>query len=147
MFMPGITASVILAPAGEVLGPELITNGAFDTASDWTGWTITGGQATIAEAEDTLRQTGLSVFAETWYRLTLDVDPGSTFTSTGLPFHLRITGDPNQGFITTTGPQSFDILTDAGVGDPDLSFNTAATSGSTWSFEGAIDNISLKEIL
>ena len=58
-------------------GPELVTNGTFDTDSDWTkgtGWSISGGQAThVAGTASNFSQAVSYGSAGTVYALSVDV--------------------------------------------------------------------------
>jgi hypothetical protein len=65
-------------PGGDVLGPELVVNGGFDTDTDWTegtGWSISGGTANGAagtSSQLTQQAPGLILDGVT-YRMTYTV--------------------------------------------------------------------------
>jgi len=103
--------------AGEVVagtaGAELVTNGGFDTDTDWTkasNWTITGGQAvsdgTVAIGQ--LRQDGfISSEAGVYYKITFTVVACSNFTSAGTIIDSSVaTGFSASWQITSTGTYS-----------------------------------------
>ncbi len=126
---------------GEILGPELITNGDFIDGSDWTNLqnvTIAGGQADFTSTPNDMRQEGISLVNGVTYRLTISVS-GGVFA--GLGMSLQLGSNNTVGRIDANGILSLDI-TDDGTNNR-LRFRS--TGGNT--FVGIIDNISLKEIL
>ena len=114
---------------------NLVTNGTFDTDTDWTkgtGWTISGGVATKAA--------GLSSVLEQ-----LDAVPSSglvsvTFdaTRTAGVLYVRAGGNTNQASVSASG--SYEFILDAQGVDTKLRF---VADGS---FAGTIDNISVYEV-
>lgn len=74
---PGQTVALALDKSqGLTLGPELVTNGGFDTDSDWTkgtGWTISGGQAVHAAGTATLLSQTIALTTGRAYVATCDV--------------------------------------------------------------------------
>ena len=64
-------------PTPQYIGSELVTNGTFDTDSDWTkgtGWSISGGQAThVAGTGSNLQQSVAYGSSGTIYALSVDV--------------------------------------------------------------------------
>jgi hypothetical protein len=120
---------------GLVLGPELVTNGGFDTDTFWTkgtGVTISGGVASVtslAAFSDFLRNETATYTAGTFYEVSVDI---TAYTSGSI------------GFLWPAATSFF-----SGVGT--YKFTVAATdsrirlrTGDT--FTGTIDNISVKEL-
>lgn len=75
--------------AASLVGAELVTNGTFDTDSDWvkgTGWTISGGVATHTPgAGGDIYQTITCVAGETYvYQATVDATGDSSITNTAV---------------------------------------------------------------
>ena len=118
------------------LGAEEVTNGGFDTDTDWTkgtGWTIGSGVASCdgSQASPTnLYQTDV-VTEGVWYQVTLDV------TTTSGAWSLYI-GNGHQT-SSQTGSGSFSFVVRA-VGDTRFIVNGSST------FIGSIDNISVREL-
>ena len=122
---------------GLVLGPELVTNGTFDTDSDWTkgtGWTISAGQATHASGTATsLDQTGV-VTAGKWYKITIDA------TASGGTWALMFTGGTTTIVGSALSSGSYTLYGLAGASNTTLRiFAGAATTLS-------VDNVSVKEL-
>jgi hypothetical protein len=120
---------------GLVLGPDRVTNGGFDTDTDWSkgaGWTISGGVASKSLGVNS----DLFQFAEipqnTPLRITLTVTVvvGSVL--------VRIFGGSTPS-ITTTGEYDFFVVSGSS-GSVSLAVNAAST------FQGTIDNISVREL-
>jgi hypothetical protein len=130
-----IPAANLPWPTPRVIGDELVTNGTFDTDSDWTkgtGWTISG-VATATSATSGLYQ-ALSLVAGNTYRVTYTVSGfsagsvrprfiGGTVAS-GAP--VAANGTHTDYLVATSGTLGLDI------------------TGSI--FTGTIDNISVTEI-
>ena len=115
---------------------NLVTNGTFDTDSDWTkgsDWTISGGKGNLALSDNptnsTLTSTGLVLDASKTYLISYNI---SNYVSGGLAF---VTG--NISIPSTNGFHKFEY--------------TGQTNFSIKRFGGAsqlsIDNISIKEVL
>jgi len=71
-----IPAANLPWPTPEVIGPELVTNGTFDTDTDWTkgtGWTISGGQASHVAGSATLLYQTTSLTLGKVYKASCDV--------------------------------------------------------------------------
>ena len=116
-------------------GPELVTNGGFDTASDWTlgtGWTISGGQAVGTAVNGYLHPTLISLPVGTTMRLTFDAVVTSGTVSVRLGSFPSVTK-----VISSSG--TYEIVAPITVVD-DFSFQGT-------SFTGTIDNVSIKEVL
>jgi hypothetical protein len=135
-----IPAANLPWPTPEVIGDELVTNGGFDTDSDWTkgtGWTIGSGVASCdgTQTTQTILSTATSpaTVSGTVYRLSIDatVSAGSlavTYVGTGVTEISGITADGTYEAIFVSGGT-----------------NTLQISANS-SFVGTIDNISVKEI-
>jgi len=136
-------ASLILKPEGysegrlqtlkpiEKLGSELVTNGGFDTDSDWTkggGWTISGGEAIHTGAGDYIEQGSLTEGKK--YKVVVEVTQAS---ASGFP-QIYMGG-------LTTGMLSPDTYI----------FEITAVANDKIKFRGLndckIDNVSVKEVL
>jgi len=120
-------------------GDELVTNGTFDTDSDWifqTGknWTISNGKLNAANSTGYTKQNGVVENNKT-YKVTLDavVTSGS--------FRVVTTADPSTytSYITTSGSYVFIISPVSSVSG---GFEFIGTG-----FTGSIDNVSVKEII
>jgi hypothetical protein len=124
-------------PSPQYIGSELVTNGTFDTDSDWTkgtGWSISGGTASSdgtqtanANLDQTINTTSGSV-----YHVTFDLTRGSG----GLTGSFA--GHGSSGQKTASG--SYEFFTIADSSSEVLRF--VATS----SFTGSVDNVSVREI-
>jgi len=139
-------------PTVNVIGEELVTNGGFDTDSDWTkgtGWTISGGSANanIASGFHDIDQ-AIDVVEGTLYRVEFEI---TAYTSGGVTPYLGNSGS-SEADIPLTGPFVTSISTATGlgvyygyvvcpVGQAKVILLRAAGS-----FIGSIDNISVKEI-
>ena len=140
-------SSILNAPCGysngmyaslrpvQTIGPELVTNGNFDTDSDWTkdsGWSISGGLATRTNTGSygALYQNCLTNGKK--YKVTITI---SSITSQGF-FGVRLgtnyilQGITEAGTYTATGTSTSTTL--SVMGNP--------------TFAGSIDSISIKEV-
>lgn len=129
-------------PEPNYIGSELVTNGTFDTDSDWTkgtGWTISGGQAThVAGTGSNLQQSVAYGSSGTIYALSVDVvsisgGSGSIQARTGGATTAK----------TIDGDTSGTTVTLIYVHDG-LNTDVAITAGSGTSL--TVDNISVREI-
>lgn len=120
------------------LGPELVTNGNFDTDSDWiltTNWSISGGKLrAVQDVVGGARQENVSTTGKT-YLVEIKVDVN---TPSGLSVSLGTTGN-RIPIITTAGIHS-GILTADGAR---LSINPQFD----FQLNTEIDYISVREIL
>jgi hypothetical protein len=122
-------------------GDELVTNGGFDDASNWSGqWTISGGVASVdsvAVSNPTLIQ---NIGAgNKYYEVTLDV---VSTNGTGVleVYHINLGG--NAIFdISTTGTKTIRLFGGTHASNGQVSIRARA------GFIGSIDNISVKEVL
>ena len=122
--------------APDALGSEVVTNGDFDTDSDWTksaGWTIANGKATFdnSSGAGNLTQTGILEVGKT-YVLTFD-----TLEVGGGNFAYSIGG----GYV---------FINDIEANTTHAVIATASTTTLNLrgadNFTGSIDNVSVKEI-
>jgi hypothetical protein len=71
-----VLSAVIKAQgSGETVGSELVTNGTFDTDSDWvkgTGWSISAGEAHASGATDRIRQFSI-ITNNTLYKVAFEI--------------------------------------------------------------------------
>ena len=115
-------------------GSELITNGGFDTDSNWTkgtGWTIANGKATQSGGTGQLSQSiSISTGVVCKFTFTATIQSGTLRISAGV-------SAPVQDF-TESGTHTFNL---AFAGNTVLYF-----LGTSSSFSGSIDSISIKEI-
>lgn len=131
------------------LGPELVTNGGFDTDTDWTlgtGWTISGGTLNLDTSISgvgvvTSAQQSMSTVVGKTYRVTFDVTSVTNWSGNEWFVFLgsiNLTG----GSAPTVGPYDFTVVAQ----DADAVFLTR-TSGQVDGDEAiSIDNISVKEL-
>ena len=124
---------------GLTLGPELVTNGTFDTDTDWTkgtGWTIGSGVASKASGSSgTITQPVSGLTAGSVYAVSVDVN---TFVSGGSS--IRLTFGGSTGESTTTPP---DTLTNFFVATSEIQSVSVFVGGLA---TAEIDNISVKEL-
>lgn len=127
---------------GEILGSEIVTNGGFDTDSDWdksAQTTISGGQATIASNDgsfQSIRQSGLG-YENTegkMVKITLDI-----ISTTGNGIKVSFSGGTTNTNITNTvGTHTVIVPNDGTIGE----FVIGRISGV---MSCTIDNVSVKE--
>lgn len=115
---------------------ELVTNGSFDTDSDWTkgtGWTISGGKAiaTSAPSGSQLYQSSLVIGKK--YRATFTI---TDITSGAFRFLFGDGGNASENY-TSAGTYTIDFTA---AGSSRLGIRTVFTTS------GSVDNISVKEI-
>lgn len=123
--------------ANKNLGPELVTNGTFDTDSDWLfsfDWGISGGQASSnGTTSSNIYQTGVTETGKL-YQVSVDVlqNDGSCTLRTNTS--ATVIGD----VITTTGTFTFVFVAVGDRIDFRSGFNTA---------DVIIDNFSVREVV
>jgi len=139
-------------------GPELVTNGTFDTDSDWTkgtGWTISGGAAHLdasvpgAGVYSDLRQPGISTSAGKLYQFSADVL--SLTNATAAEIRARIISYPSAttlmeiDFLATGSAQGITTAVPSG----DISFTVSLVYGTNGDGDetASLDNISVKEVI
>ena len=136
-----VPAANLPYPTPTVIGPELVTNGTFDTDTDWTKgsqWTITGGKAVstpsaatgdnlIIRQDNNLVETG-KVYAVTYTVSDRTAGAVAMFVRGSSPAVYHSTNDTFTRYVV------------AGSGGRDLEFLANQT------FDGSIDNISVREI-
>jgi hypothetical protein len=119
-------------------GAELVTNGTFDTDSDWTkgtGWTISGGAASKVTGVSSGLNQAISLTAGNVYAISYDLN--------------RVAGSVRADFIGGTASQSV-LRNSSGSYTEILVANTGNDTLSmvaTSTFEGSVDNISVKEVI
>jgi len=126
-------------------GTELVVNGTFDTATDWTlsaGWSITGGEAVASSAAQFrgISSTALSLVAGRRYRASMDV---ASYTAGSVDMRYREGGSiiANTGNKSSTGTFTLDFTcTDAA--SPDINIQTRSSGSNTFD----IDNVSVREL-
>jgi len=118
----------------DVLGSEEVVNGGFDTDSNWTkgtGWTIANGKATQLGGTGQLSQV-ISTTVSTLCKI--------TFTANVTSGAIRIAAGPSAAIADFTSGTHTLIV-------PFLGSTTLYILGSSASFAGSIDNVSVKEVL
>jgi len=105
---------------GLVLGPELVTNGDFDSATGWTveaGWEISAGKLrAVSGANGTRGYQQLTTSAGTWYKVTFDVDAVSgTFAAQARAAAIGGTLLAEKSSLTTGLGQSFVFMATGAV--------------------------------
>ena len=126
----------------EELGDEEVTNGTFDTDSDWIkngGSTISGGKANIVgDGSSFVSIAQNSVFTSgKEYKVTLDVTINSGL---GLKFQDGASNE-NIGFATTSGHYVFYFTASANT-----TLVIGRRTGGT-AFDSSVDNVSVKEVI
>jgi len=119
--------------APDALGSEEVTNGTFDTDSDWTkgtGWSISGGKATLTNGTDSTYQIfqGISGLNTKTLKVSFDITNFSGVAEIRYPLRESITGNGSYVFY---GVGTFDRV------------QFQAKSGSTTSFN--VENVSVQE--
>jgi hypothetical protein len=132
---PGQTVALMLDKSkGLTLGPELVTNGTFDTDTGWTkgtGWTIADGVAShVAGASGALTASGTATTIGKFYTLTFDL----TVSAGVLNVSCGGFTTPNLG---ASGSFSYVFL---------ASLSNFAVPFAAGTFAGTIDNISIREL-
>lgn len=123
------------------LGAELVTNGGFDTNTDWTkgsGWTISGGKAErAAVADGSLISQAITVTAGAGYLFSYDIDAISGNSN------LRFFGGTTvlSANYTTTGTKTGILTAATGNTSLGIAMSTLATGTMT------ADNVSIREII
>jgi hypothetical protein len=123
-------------PTPRVIGDELVTNGTFDTDTDWTkgtGWTIGSGVASSSDGSAAALTQLLSTTTGNVYAVTFTISNSSGFWFLG----VRLGDASNQSSFTTEGTKTVYLVD---KGDHILRF----ADGVSGSF--SIDNISVREI-
>jgi len=122
-------------PPYQVLPTELVTNGTFDTDSDWikgTGWTIANGKASFDGGSDSaIQQDGVSVSGKK-YSVSIEVLDRTTGS---LQLRFGSSGSVD-ATITENGVYNYTLIADG----------TRVYLRSISGFDGSIDNVSVKEI-
>ena len=121
----------------EELGDDLVTNGTFDTDSDWTtlgDWTISGGLANCNGTS--IMFTNASIIANKTYKVTYTV---SDFVSGGVK--IRINGSPDtDGLVRNANGTYTEYITSSSSVNGNFSFAAVV------SFTGSIDNVSVQQV-
>jgi hypothetical protein len=131
--------------AGETLGDELLTNGGFDTADNWSTsaqCSVSGGEAHIVSADGSyqyVRQSGVTVSVEIGktYRVTIEI---SAVVSGGVKLSYgNFTG--LYVFPASVGVHTADLVA---TGDGSATFSLDRNSGVT---DVSVTSISMREVL
>jgi hypothetical protein len=141
-----IPAANLPWPAPVVIGPELVTNGTFDTDSDWTKdplssgvlWVISGGNASIDGSQASISDIfqNITVTSGSVYAISFDVTVNSGSVQV-MARNAPWSSIPSST-ITTSG--SYQIVRTASLTTVPVSFR--AVGGANIS----IDNVSVREI-
>ena len=141
-------SSILNAPCGysngvyaslrpiKTIGPELVTNGTFDTDSDWdkgTGWSISGGKANSdgVSSNSNLATTSAFYSGTVQVKMTISV---TNYVGGTLKIYLS---SINFASITENGEYTFYTTADRTDGRLFIKSNN---------FIGSIDNVSVKEV-
>jgi hypothetical protein len=123
------------------LGSELVTNGAFDTDSDWskgTGWSIANGVASsdgTQSSNTNLQSSTFDFSVDTKVTLSFDV---VNYSSGNLAASVTGTGQADLTNINSNGTYSVTVVSSAGSRYVDFTADA--------NFVGSIDNVSVKEV-
>ena len=118
-------------------GPDLVTNGTFDTDSDWnkgTGWTISGGTANCDNSPGSIIRQNNAVPLNTKLYVSLEVTNYVSGT-----FQVKFAPVAYDLNVTKNG--IYTLVTD---GDNSLNGDIQLVSGG---FIGSVDNISVREVI
>ena len=141
---PGQPVGLVLDKSkGLVLGPELVTNGDFSSATGWTlgtGWSISGGTLNWAGAYNLCYFTAVSnaFIAGKYYKVTLTVS-GNTSGNVNAFLNVLNNAPLNPVNFSGNGEKTFFLL--AGV-----TCNGFHIVGNSATGAMSIDNISVREI-
>ena len=116
-------------------GSELITNGGFDTDTDWVtnDWNISGGSLNGSASTGIVFQNNLGVVVGKTYKVVLEI---SNYTS-GL-IRFKVGGASYQNIASENGVQEFYFV--AATSDNNILFSVQSA------YTGSIDNVSVKEV-
>jgi len=123
------------------LGSELVTNGTFDTASDWTlgtGWTISGGVAAFAPGTGSLLSQSGTFASSRTYAISFDI---SLNGSCSMTVQFSGGGGSDTAGLLSFGSGSHTVFVSTTIARSVIGFSATAVSDFT------IDNISVKEVL
>ena len=115
-------------------GDELVTNGTFDTDSDWTkasNWSIGSDVATSDGGSGILQQTATVLDPSKIYVFEFDV---TSYTSGGVKIYSGAGSDPTD-YVNAVGSYSYAFIP---IGTTPSLFSNA--------FNGSVDNVSIKEV-
>ena len=138
---PGDPVALVLDKSqGLVPGPELVTNGSFDTDTDWgkgTGWTISGGTASCD---------GTQVANTNLYDAAAGIEDGKTYrieyeVSGYVSGTVRSVPNGNTGGVVRSANGVYSEIVTAKPGG-----DTVFYLQGNASFVGSIDNISVREL-
>jgi hypothetical protein len=141
----GTTGATVDNPVGLVLdaagglGPELVTNGGFDTSAGWAlvnGAAVSGGQLSLPAGDATAIFAGVSCTSGLTYKFEFDYVSGS-----GTQFINIQAGSAIFGVITATTPRRYAGFIRAGATDNIKIWQDGGVAGSA-----VIDNISVREV-
>jgi hypothetical protein len=121
----------------EVDGEELITNGNFDTDSDWNkgaGWTISGGSLNGSSTTSTAFQINTGLVSGKIYKVVYTI---SNYVSGSVRIELG-SGNVSVGSIRSANGTYIEYI--EALGDDRLYFDGGV------SFTGSIDNVSVIEV-
>jgi len=125
------------------LGTDLVTNGTFDTDSDWTGgtgyWTISGGTANCngnqSSTSSIYQDSGENVVVGKVYNIKFTL---SNVTAGGVS--LSVGGTVGTGYVTSNGYYEYSL-------DVTSTTNENIYISANSDFVGSIDNVSIQEVL
>jgi len=121
-------------------GTELVTNGSFDTDSDWTkgsAWTISGGTANFDDSTNSGLSQSKSFIAGKTYKILFEITQGNASIA----------------FLSSNGVTTYVNYATYGIGIHSVKFNYSTGSGFqifASSFLGgsfSIDNVSVREVV
>jgi hypothetical protein len=135
-----IPAAKLPWPTPNVIGPDLVDNGEFNTDSDWTkgtGWTISGGQASHVAGSATLLSQTVSLTLGKVYKATCDV-----VSVSGGSGSLQFRSGGTTTSVTITASEVGTTVEVLYVAEGNTQIAVFAGSGTNIT----IDNISVREI-
>ena len=120
------------------LGPELVTNGSFDTNSDWSkgsNWTISGGSA---NCDGVTATSNLSQVITSFSGKTFLVEGNASNVSQGFAY-ISLGGTDLQISVNSSGSFKHYVTISSG--------NSTLFISARSNFIGSIDNVSVKEVI
>ena len=140
-----VPANVVLNGDYEELGSNLVTNGTFETDSNWTtttGWTISGGTAicdgsqsanTTLVQQNGIKSVTLNIVNGKTYEVTFDV-----VVQAGVITYVEVASGVDSTNISSSGTYTKTITAS--------STNGRLTFAANSDFVGSIDNVTLKQV-
>ena len=123
-------------------GAELVTNGNFDTDSDWSkgaGWSISGGKANVNATSFTDLYQNIGTVVGKTYKISFEV---SNYVSGSVKIILGYGSTPELPLLVATSNGVYEVETTPNAINPQNIYISTKTANTQLS----IDNVSVKEV-